>query len=133
MSNPDHPSRAKVALAKTFTVKHKDASIELNNFPMGAVVRLHDMRSPMFYGEDCPVGLYSGWLASAYILAAEAHEIAGKSVEALYKAAAEWAQQFEDVAWVPAIAGALKAQWSAINELDPPDIARKDGETESKN
>jgi len=122
MEHPNYPDRAKIALAKTFTVKRHDGCLELKNYPVGAIVRLHDIRSPLFYG-DCPVGLYSGWVASAYILAAEPREIAGKSVEALYAEAAAWAEQFEDIAWVPAVAVALKEQWLAINELDPPDIA----------
>jgi len=133
MSHPDNTSRAKVALAKKFSVSGPTGKIDLNNFPMGAVVRLHDIRSPLFYGDGCAVGLFSGWLASAYLLACEPEEIMGKGVDTLFRDAAKWALQFTDTKWVFDLAAAMKAQWSAINDLDPPDIAKKDGEPESKN
>ena len=123
MNHPDYPSRAKVALAKTFTVGGTAGNIDLNNFPVAALVRLHDIRSPLFYGDACPVGLFSGWLASAYLLAAEPEEIMGKGVDTLFRDAAKWALQFTDTKWVFEFAAAMRAQWAAINELDPPDIA----------
>jgi len=123
MKHPDMPSRAKTALAETFEVKVGETTLTLRNFPMRALIRLHDTRSPLFYPGEPPEGLPSGWLLTAYILAAEKGDLAGKTLAQLRADASEWSEMFGEFEWVPALAETIKAQWMKFATLDPPDIA----------